>query len=97
MLAGVHSVLVALLSEKADVQYYPGETDPDRLLQAIKELGFGASLIPDQEGYQQGKLDLTVSSFQIIDKRVIMELGLGLASSQIRKATSKEKLDLTTR
>ena len=53
--------MVALLSEKAEVQYYPEETDPDQLVQAVKELGFQADVIPDQEDCQQGKLDLIVS------------------------------------
>ena len=55
-------MLVALLSEKADVQYYPEETDPNTLVQAVKEMGFGATVIPEQDSCQQGKLDLTVSS-----------------------------------
>ncbi len=58
---GVHSVLVALLSEKADIQYNPEVTNPEVLLQEVKELGFKADLVSDQEGYQPGKLDLTVS------------------------------------
>ena len=58
---GVHSVLVALLSEKADVQYSPETTDPDQLAAAIRDLGFGAELLDSCEEYQQGKLDLIVS------------------------------------
>ena len=59
--AGVHSVLVALLTEKADIQYDSELTDPNQLVEEIRALGFGASLLSDSEGYQQGKLDLTVS------------------------------------
>ena len=59
--AGVHSVLVALLAEKADIQYDSELTDPNQLVEEIRSLGFGASLLLDSEGYQQGKLDLTVS------------------------------------
>ena len=62
LILGVHTVLVALLSEKADIQYYPEETDPESLVKAVKELGFGADLFPEQDGYQQGKLNITVSS-----------------------------------
>lgn len=40
-------MMVALLSEKADIQYYPEETDPEVLVRAIKDLGFGADLIPE--------------------------------------------------
>ena len=53
--------MVALLSEKADVQYFPEETDPEVIVKTIKDLGFGASVIPEQEDGQQGKLDVTVS------------------------------------
>lgn len=53
-------MLVALLAEKADIQYDSELTDPDQLVGEIKELGFGASLISDGEGYQQGKIDLHV-------------------------------------
>lgn len=59
-LAGVHSVLVALLAEKADIQYDSELTDPNQLVGEINSLGFGASLLSDSEGYQQGKVDLTV-------------------------------------
>ena len=59
---GVHSVVVALLSEKADIQYNPEQTDPDKLVREISSLGFEANLIADQDGYQQGKIDLIVSA-----------------------------------
>lgn len=62
---GINTVVVALLSEKADIQYYPGETDPEKLVKLIKDFGFGAELIPEQEDYQQGKLDITVSSILV--------------------------------
>ena len=59
---GVHSVVVALLSEKAEIQYNPEQTDPDKLVREISSLGFGANLIADHDGYQQGKIDLIVSA-----------------------------------
>ncbi len=59
--AGVHSVVVALLSEKAEIQYNPEQTDPEKLVRDISSLGFGANLIADQYGYQQGKINLIVS------------------------------------
>ena len=57
---GVHSVMVALLAEKADIQYDSELTDPSQLVGEIEGLGFGANLISDSEGYQQGKLNLIV-------------------------------------
>ncbi len=61
--AGVHSVVVALLSEKAEIQYNPEQTDPEKLVRDISSLGFGANLIADQNGHQQGKINLIVSGF----------------------------------
>ncbi len=52
--------MVALLSEKADIQYYPEDMDPEQLVKEVESLGFGASLIPDQDSLQEGKIDLTV-------------------------------------
>lgn len=52
---------MALLSEKADVQYNPEDTDPERVAAEIRDLGFGADLIPEQDAYQDGKLDIIVS------------------------------------
>ena len=61
-LPGVDSVLVALLAEKADIQYDSELTDPGKLVAEIESLGFGANLLSDSEGYQQGKVDLIVST-----------------------------------
>ena len=52
--------MVALLAEKANIQYDADLTDPSQLVGEIENLGFGASLIADSEGYQQGKIDLIV-------------------------------------
>ena len=58
--AGVHSVVVALLAEKAEIQYDSELTDPSQLVCEIEGLGFEATLISDSDGYQQGKIYLTV-------------------------------------
>lgn len=58
-------MLVALLAEKADIQYDSEVTDPNQLVEEIRALGFGANLLSDSEGYQQGKLDLTVSMIHV--------------------------------
>ena len=59
-LAGIHSVLVALLSEKADVQYVADRISPDRIVAEIQGLGFGAELISESELYEEGQLNLSV-------------------------------------
>ena len=57
---GVSSVRVALLAEKADVEYDPETMDPDTLVTEIKGLGFGAQLIGDAQGPNEGEVDLMV-------------------------------------
>ena len=51
---------VALLAEKADVEYDPETMDPDTLVTEIKGLGFGAQLIGDAQGPDEGEVDLMV-------------------------------------
>ena len=63
VIPGVHSVLVALLSEKAEVQYSAEVISPDKIVGEIQTLGFGGQLISESELYQEGQLDLSVSSF----------------------------------
>ena len=55
-------MLVALLSEKADVQYAAEQISPDRIVAEIQALGFGAQLISESDIYQEGQLDLSVST-----------------------------------
>lgn len=51
---------MALLAEKASIQYDSELNDPNQLIGEIEGLGFGATLISDSDGYQQGKIKLTV-------------------------------------
>lgn len=53
-------MLVALLSEKADIQYSPDCISPDRIVAEIQGLGFGAELISESEMYQEGHISLSV-------------------------------------
>ena len=57
---GVFSVRVALLAEKADIQFDPDETDANTLVSDIKGLGFGAQFIGESQGSEEGKVDLVV-------------------------------------
>ena len=54
-------MLVALLSEKADVQYAADRISPDKIVEEIQRLGFGAQLLSESDVYQEGQLDLSVS------------------------------------
>ncbi|XP_064404796.1 copper-transporting ATPase 1-like isoform X4 [Halichondria panicea] len=82
---GVHSVVVALLSEKAEIQYNPEQTDPEKLVRDISSLGFGANLIADQNGHQQGKINLIIegmtcsSCVHMIERTLLGTNGIGKA------------------
>ena len=58
-------MVVALLSEKADVQYVPDLVDPDHIVTEIQDLGFGAELISEAEQYQEGTIDIAVSGVSV--------------------------------
>lgn len=72
---GVHSVLVALMASKAEVRYSPSITDPQRIAEFIRELGFTATVMENYEG-SDGTLELVVSISALyltnfsIDKRL---------------------------
>jgi len=51
---------VGLLAEKADIKYNPSLTTPEDLVNSIKSLGFGASLI-DTISINEGKIELVVT------------------------------------
>lgn len=57
---GVHSVLVALMASKAEVRYSASITDPQRIAEFIRELGFTATVMENYEG-SDGTLELVVS------------------------------------
>lgn len=52
-------ITVALLAEKADIKYNPLLTTPQDLVNSIKDLGFGASVL-DNVNVNDGKIELMV-------------------------------------
>ena len=52
---------VALLAEKADITYAPGQTSPEVLAEDIRGMGFGAELLSQREGMESGSVDLEVT------------------------------------
>ena len=58
---GILSIRVALLAERADIVYAADHMSPDVVVKEIQSLGFGAELVPEQDCYQEGQLDVTVS------------------------------------
>ena len=59
---GVEMIRVGLLAEKADIKYNPLLTTPEDLVNSIKSLGFGASLI-DTVDINDGKVELVVKYY----------------------------------
>ena len=58
--SGIHSARVALLAEKAEVQYDPDETSPEIIAEEINGLGFHAEYLPDASSGDTSILDLKV-------------------------------------
>ena len=83
---GVFSVRVALLAEKADIQYDPETMDRDTLVTEIKSLGFGAQLIGDAQGPDEGEVDLLVRNKKLFSHTVwskFYDSLLGVAIAQV--------------
>lgn len=60
MYTGIKSVLVALMSGKAEIRYDPDSVDSAQIVKLIAGLGFGASIM-DEGAVSNGLLDLSVS------------------------------------
>nr|XP_020474916.1 copper-transporting ATPase 1 [Monopterus albus]XP_020474917.1 copper-transporting ATPase 1 [Monopterus albus]XP_020474918.1 copper-transporting ATPase 1 [Monopterus albus] len=89
---GIYSVLVALMASKAEVHYNPEVTDPVKIAECIKELGFTASVMENYEG-SDGNLELVVrgmtcaSCVHKIESSLMREKGILYAS--VALATNK--------
>lgn len=58
--AGILSVLVALMSGKAEVKYNPEVTQPPRIAQLIQDLGFEATVMENGTG-SEGDMELIIT------------------------------------
>ena len=58
LLTGVHSVLVALMAAKAEVEFDPARVLPSQIANSITELGFPSTIIEEESG--AGKVELEV-------------------------------------
>ncbi|XP_055015256.1 copper-transporting ATPase 1 isoform X2 [Boleophthalmus pectinirostris] len=89
---GIHSVLVALMASKAEVRYNSEATDPMKIAESIKELGFTASVMENYEG-SDGNLELVIrgmtcaSCVHKIESSLMKEKGIIYAS--VALATNK--------
>uniref|UniRef100_A0A1A8J3V2 P-type Cu(+) transporter n=1 Tax=Nothobranchius kuhntae TaxID=321403 RepID=A0A1A8J3V2_NOTKU len=89
---GIYSVLVALMASKAEVRFNPDVTDPLKIAECIRELGFTASVMEDYEGSDRN-LELVVrgmtcaSCVHKIESSLMREKGIIYAS--VALATNK--------
>lgn len=89
---GIYSVLVALMASKAEVRYNPEVTDPMKVAECVKELGFTASVMENYEG-SDGNVELVVrgmtcaSCVHKIESNLTKEKGIIYAS--VALATNK--------
>ena len=58
---GIHTARVALLAEKAEVQYNPDDISPEIIAEEINGLGFHADYLPDASSNDSSTLDLKVA------------------------------------
>ncbi|MEQ2250786.1 ATPase Cu transporting protein 7A [Ilyodon furcidens] len=90
--AGIYFVLVALMASKAEVRYNPDITDPLKIAECVRELGFTASVMENYEG-SDGNLELVVrgmtcaSCVHKIESTLVREKGIIYAS--VALATNK--------
>uniref|UniRef100_A0A3Q2EE18 P-type Cu(+) transporter n=1 Tax=Cyprinodon variegatus TaxID=28743 RepID=A0A3Q2EE18_CYPVA len=90
--AGIYSVLVALMASKAEVRYNSEVTDPLKIAECVRELGFTASVMENYEG-SDGNLELVVrgmtcaSCVHKIESTLVREKGVIYTS--VALATNK--------
>nr|XP_014353102.1 PREDICTED: copper-transporting ATPase 2 [Latimeria chalumnae] len=92
---GILSVLVALMAGKAEVKYDPSIIQPPEIVEKIKDLGFGATVMEDQ-AISDGKLELIITGMTCascvhnIESKLTRTNGILYAS--VALATSKASI-----
>ena len=59
-LEGVHGVLVALLSQKAEIKYDPAFLLPQQLANFLSDMGYPSTVIDQLDGLQEGEVELRI-------------------------------------
>lgn len=57
---GIHGILVALLSQKAEVLYDCKRIDSDKMIDLLEDLGYGASLLSDTDNAQLSEISFRI-------------------------------------
>ena len=68
LLTGVHSVLVALMAAKAEVEFDPARVLPSQIANSITELGFPSTIIEEESGAGKVELEVTIVKFIYSEK-----------------------------
>ena len=64
LFSGVHSILVALMAAKAEVEFDPTRVLPNQIANSITDLGFPSNVIEEETG--AGTIELEVSNYEIV-------------------------------
>ncbi|KAG8452795.1 hypothetical protein GDO86_004547 [Hymenochirus boettgeri] len=95
---GIVTVLVALMSGKAEVKYKPDRIQPGEIAQLIENLGFGASVMEDCVA-ADGNIELTVTGMTCascvhnIESRLMRTAGIIQASVALATCKAQVKFD----
>ena len=72
-MTGVHSVLVALMAAKAEVEFDPARVLPSQIANSITELGFPSTIIEEESGAGKVELEVTIVKFRFSKKATKFE------------------------
>ncbi|XP_020585517.1 probable copper-transporting ATPase HMA5 isoform X2 [Phalaenopsis equestris] len=92
---GVKKAVVGLALEEAKVHFDPDLTNPDRLIEAIEDAGFGATLI--SSGNDANKLYLKVEGIHLENNSVLVQSSLEAAKgvNHVELDALKQKVTVT--
>nr|7SI3_A Chain A, P-type Cu(+) transporter [Xenopus tropicalis]7SI6_A Chain A, P-type Cu(+) transporter [Xenopus tropicalis]7SI7_A Chain A, P-type Cu(+) transporter [Xenopus tropicalis] len=95
---GIVSVLVALMSGKAEVKFYPDRIEPLEIAQLVEDLGFGASVMEDYTA-SDGNVELIITGMTCascvhnIESRLMRTPGILQASVALATCKAQVKFD----
>ena len=57
---GIHGILVALLSQKAEVLYDSDQIDSNKIIELLDDLGYGATLLSENANAQLSEISFRI-------------------------------------